>query len=419
MGFSRVLPGNHLLSYYSFIKNNGRFLSFGILFNFFSSIGQTYYISVFGGEFRREFGLSDGEFGLIFMVATVASAISLIWLGRFIDRMDLRLYSFLACLGCVLASYYTSLVNTVTSLCITFYLLRLMGQGLMSHIAVTSIGRYFNEGRGRAIAMITLGNTLGVGIFPIVGVNLIAWFGWRNSWAVLAIICAIILIPLSFWLLKDQKKRHNQYKKSQARKNRHANSFRQGYSVQSVLSELRFYFMMPALLAPSFLLTGFLFHQVRIVEAKNWTMTVFASGFSGLAVALFLTSLLVGYLVDKWRAINLLPLTLTPLAVGLFILNFFHAEFYGFVFLILMGISFGGTVTISGSIWPELYGTDNLGAIKSMSKSLMILASAISPWVFGVLFDFGFNLVEISYLSVGIILVTAISAKFSQIFQYQ
>ena len=198
--------------------------------------------------------------------------------------------------------------------------------------------------------MITLGNTLGVGIFPILGVSFIAWFGWRNSWAVLAIICAIILIPLSFWLLRDQKERHNQYKDTLARKTHHATTFRQGYSVKSVLSELRFYFMMPALLAPSFLLTGFLFHQVRIVEAKNWTMTVFASGFSGLAVALFLTSLLVGHLVDKWRAINLLPLTLTPLAAGLFILNYFHAEFFGFVFLILVGISFGATVTISGSL---------------------------------------------------------------------
>ena len=82
-----------------------------------------------------------------------------------------------------------------------------------------------------------------------------------------------------------------------------------------------------------------------------------------------------------------------------------------------MGISFGANVTISGVIWPELYGTKNLGAIKSISKSLMILSSALSPWVFGFLFDLGFNLREISYLSIGIILITGLLAKCGQFLQ--
>ena len=100
------------MNYFNFIIRNWRFLVFGIVLNLFSSAGQTYFISIFGGEFRRDFSLSDGEFGFIYMVATVTSAASLIWLGRFIDRIDLRIYAALVCLGVVAAVVFTAVCYT-------------------------------------------------------------------------------------------------------------------------------------------------------------------------------------------------------------------------------------------------------------------------------------------------------------------
>ena len=44
----------------------------------------------------------------------------------------------------------------------------------------------------------------------------------------------------------------------------------------------------------------------------------------------------------------------------------------------------------------------------------MVFSSAISPWIFGLLFDAGLGIIEISYLGAGIILITAILAKFAQ-----
>ena len=101
------------MNYSNFLRRNWRFLSFGISLNFFSSTGQTFFISIFGGEFRRDFNLSEGEFGFIYMIATLLSAGSLIWIGRLIDRMDLRIYTLLVCLGSILASFLTSIVILV------------------------------------------------------------------------------------------------------------------------------------------------------------------------------------------------------------------------------------------------------------------------------------------------------------------
>ncbi len=403
------------MNYFDFIKKNWRFLCFGIVLNFFSSTGQTFYISIFGGEFRRDFNLSEGDFGFIYMIATLFSAGSLIWLGRLIDQMDLRFYTLLICLGSILACFLTSSVTSAFMLTLAFYFLRLMGQGLMNHAAVTSMGRYFTVQRGTAIGIITLGSTLGLAVYPLVGVTLIKLYGWSNSWLILAVIYSIILIPLILWLLKEQKIRHHNYLITRDQKTSSIVSDNH-YSVRAMLTEWRFYLMTPTLLASPFLLTGLLFHQVSIVESKNWSISIFASGFIGLATASFLTSLALGPLVDKCRATNLLPFILSPLVLALTVLNYFEAEFFGFIYLILLGICFGMNFTISGAIWPELYGTKNLGAIKSLMKAIMVFASALSPWVFGLFFDAGFGITEISYLSICLIILTAILAKISQNF---
>ncbi len=401
------------MNYFSFLRNNWRFLSFGIFLNFFSSTGQTFFISIFGGELRKDFNLSEGDFGFIFMIATLLSATSLIWLGRLIDRMDLRLYTFWVCVGSILAVYFTSTVTSAFMLAIAFYLLRLTGQGLMTHIAVTSMGRYFTNQRGTAIGIITLGSTLGLAVYPLVGVMLIESYGWSYGWLIVAVFYLIVLIPLLLWLLKGQKIRHDTYLTERENETSSAVPVYH-YSVRAMLSELRFYLITPAITASPFLLTGLLFHQVSIVESKNWSISIFASGFFGLAVASFLTSFALGPLVDKWRASNLLPFILAPLVLALIVLNNFETEFSGFIYLILMGSCFGTTFTLSGAIWPELYGTKNLGAIKSIIKVIMVFCSAISPWVFGLLFDAGFGITEISYLSIAIILLTAIMAKLAQ-----
>jgi len=41
---------------------------------FGSSVGQTYFISLFAGEIRTEFNLSHGRFGALYTAATIASA---------------------------------------------------------------------------------------------------------------------------------------------------------------------------------------------------------------------------------------------------------------------------------------------------------------------------------------------------------
>ena len=68
------------------IRLEWRFLTYGALMSFWSSIGQTFFISLFSLEIRTELSLSHGEFGSYYAVATMMSALTLFWLGKQADK---------------------------------------------------------------------------------------------------------------------------------------------------------------------------------------------------------------------------------------------------------------------------------------------------------------------------------------------
>mgnify|MGYP001991945740 FL=1 len=77
------------------------------------------------------------------------------------------------------------------------FICRLAGQGLMSHTALTSMARYFEHDRGKAISIANLGFPAGQAVFPIVAVSVIAAVGWRETWLLAGALVAIGVLPLT------------------------------------------------------------------------------------------------------------------------------------------------------------------------------------------------------------------------------
>ncbi len=98
-----------LADYLAFAGRHRRFLAFGFLLSFTSSAGQTFFIGLFGPAVRTTFELSHTEWGSLYLVGTLASALFLPWTGQLIDRFDLRLYVSIALLGLAGACFAMSM----------------------------------------------------------------------------------------------------------------------------------------------------------------------------------------------------------------------------------------------------------------------------------------------------------------------
>ncbi|NVK34982.1 MAG: MFS transporter [Rhodobacteraceae bacterium] len=369
------------MSYLSFLFANRRWLVAGMLLTFLSGFGQTYFISLSAADLRETFSLSHGEFGMLYMVATLCSAATLTWVGKSVDVFPLHFVS-IAVMGVLgLLCVMMGLNQSVLLLVFIIFGLRLSGQGMMTHISLTGMGRWFSRERGRAVSVATTGFPIGESIFPLIFVAVAAGIGWRQAWFAGAIL-VFAALPLVSWLLSKPRQPHlGQVDEPEV-------AVRQ-WTRAEVMRDPLFYLISLGVVTPPFITTAVLFNHTYMVELRGWSLEVFAGAFSLMATVSVISMMTLGPIVDRYTARRVLPFMLIPLMMACTIAAFWHQVPAAFVFMAFVGASNGFTSTLMGSLWPELYGTAHLGAVRSLAGSLMVFASAAGPGLVGVLIDLG------------------------------
>lgn len=366
----------------AFLRQNAPWLLAGMLLTFSSSFGQTFFIALFGGQIREEFGLSNGEFGGLYLLGTLGSAALMVFAGKVVDFYSPRQVGALVLLGLGIASVSMAMADTLTMLVFTIFLVRFFGQGMTSHIALTAMGRWFDATRGKAVSITNTGHQIGEAVLPLTVVLLIAVLDWRQAWLIFAGVITLIAIPV-LWLLlgRDRVPQNTSSAKDTA-------PIRQ-WTRSEMMHDPLFWIASFGYLSPPFIGTSIFFHQVYMVEIKGWELSWFASGFSIYALVTFVFGLITGYCVDRFSARALLPYFLFPLAAALLVLSLFDSPWSIPLVFVLLGLNGGGFSTLFGALWPEIYGVKHLGEIRSLIVALMVFASALGPGVIGWLIDYG------------------------------
>jgi MFS family permease len=398
------------LNYLAFIIGNFRFLAFGFLLSFFSSFGQTYVISVFNPDIRAQFGLSHGDFGMVFAIATVCSALCLIWFGRMIDQTDLRRYTLAVLGGLVTACLFMAAAPTTFFLFLALFALRLTGQGLMVHTAATTMARYFEGARGKAVSLVSFGSPLGQGLLAIAALAISKSAGWRWTWAAFAALVAGGVVPLALWLLRGHKERHQIFIERAAAQISPERGTALRWSRREVLKDVRFYLILPVLLAPSYISTGFFFHMAHLVESKGWSLTDFTEAYFLYTVVLGAVSLITGPIVDRIGAVRLLPYYMIPQGLAMLAIAGSDHPGAAVIFMLASGVTVGLRVTIGGAIWAEIYGVAHLGGIRALATAFMVFSTALAPVTMGWWIDWG---VTMESIALGCIVYAALSSLLS------
>ena len=386
--------------YYIFARRHLRFLGFGFLLAFTSSAGQTYFIGVFGPEVRETFTLSHTEWGFIYMVGTLCSAMLLPWSGHLIDRYDLRLYTASVVTGLAIACSVMSVTPSALFLIVSIFLLRQFGQGLASHTAITSMARYMREGRGKGIAISSMGYSFGEATLPLFAVTLIAVIGWRSTYlaTALGVLC---LLPVILLLLRGHTARHDAHIAALEREEFEQGEARTSKTRRQMLGEGRFYLLLPALLAPSYVSTGLFFHHLTLAESKGWSDAWVTGNYWIYALCAVSASLISGPLIDRFTAARVVRFYLVPMIFGLLLLVPAESPIWVTPYMMLLGLNTGIYFTTFSSIWAELYGTRFIGGIKSLIGALGVLASALGPVSIGTLLDANFTFEQVCIVFAG------------------
>lgn len=369
--------------YIHFIRQNAPFLATGALLSFLSSFGQTFFISIFGGEIRESYGLSNGDWGLIYMIGTGASAAVMVFAGGLADRFRVKQLGITVILLLGLSCVFIALNPIAALLPMVVFFLRFFGQGMTSHVATVAMSRWFIAARGRALAVAAMGFMLGEATLPLIMVWLKSHIDWRLIWIGCALFC-LAMAPVLFRLLRLERTAQ-----SVAQSDQSAGLFGKHWTRAEALRNPIFWAMAPAVMSFSGFGTAFWFHQVHFAEIKGFSHLALVAVFPLGTVTLFCSTIVYGWLVDRAGAIRLLPTYLIPYVLA-FVLHWYAPSLdWTALAVVLMGAAGGGQATLLNACWAELYGTRNLGSIKAATTALMVLGSAIGPGLSGWLIDRG------------------------------
>ncbi len=386
---------------------NFKVILFGFIFTFFSSFGQSFFLGLFNSSIRDALSISHGQFGSIYASATLLSSFILVWVGKKIDDFNILKFASYVIVLLAISCFLFSKISSVVFLFFSIFLMRLSGQGLMSHTATTTISRFFEKTRGRALSTTWLGLSLAEFILPLLIIFLLTFVDWRNIWIAISISIIIILPIVIVSLVKNVKLDSRETSSATNIKTKDIKQWTRG----EVLKDYRFYIICLSMLAMPWIATGTFVYQSFIVSSKGWGPYVIAQSFMVYSVLSVITLFLSGFLIDKFSSRKLIIYMNIPLLVATFVLYYFNSPFSSFVFLGLIGVSNGLSNVLGSATWAEIYGVKYIGSIKALTTAFMVFSTAFGTALFGILIDNSFSIEQIALVSGSYVLI-AISLLF-------
>lgn len=351
-----------------------RFAQFGFVLALVSSIGQTFFVGLFGGEVQAALDIDAGRWGLLYGVATVASGGLMFWAGAQSDRRPLQ-WVMAAALGLLATgSVLMALADSVWLLLLGLFALRFGGQGLCGHLAMVVAARPSRQ-RGRSLSIAAFGFIAGEAVLPISVLMLLGWVEWRELWWLAAVLAVGVVLPLGWWLAGRIPERESM-------------AGADGESVllldrRQLLRTPAFRVALSVLLISPFVVTALFLQQASIVSIRGWAPGLFALGFIAFGASQALSNWLGGALVDRFGARALLGLYPLPLAVACLALAFLPGPAALWVLFVGLGATAGVQGVVGGALWVDLFGLRQLGLVRGVYFGFMVLATAVSPFLLG------------------------------------
>lgn len=339
--------------------------------------GRTYGLGLIKEPLRESLGIGDLRFNVLNFWAIILGAVVVMPVGRMIDRAGVRVT--LVAVSATLGASVVMMSRTwdEPSLFATLTLVRGLGQGALSVVAIALVGKWFKRRVGPAMGVFTL--LLAVGfVAPIFAVGVaVRDLGWREAWAWVGYSLLLGLAPLGWLLGRDSPESAGvPPDEPSAGESPPAASVPLSAALQTpafwvyTLAATLFNFTFSALTLDSeLLLTEHGLDGRRVNELVLGVLMV-----SGLPA-----NVLAGWLARRRPMGKLLGAGVALLAVSLAVFPFTRTLAMAAAYAALLGVSGGIITVIYFAVYGHTYGRGHLGSIQSAVQVLSVLASATGP----------------------------------------
>ena len=321
-----------------------------------------------------ELGLDRVTYATMNFWATIVGALGAIGVGRVMDRFGSRivLTVIVAALAAVVAvmSQAASIVTLVATLTAT----RALGQSALSVVSISMIGYWFRRRINTAMAIYSVGLSIGFMIaFPVVGA-LVQSSGWRTAWLNIAIALAVFA-PIAWLTVRSTPQSIGVTPDG----NEPAEQNADGMLWTDALRTGAFWVFAIGASLYGLVASGIGLFNESILAERGFGADVYYQTLIVTAMTSLVGNFLGGWLATRMLLTRLMSLALLMLAAGLATLPMLASFAMVMTWAAAMGVAGGIVMVLFFSVWPAVFGRRHLGQIQGTAQAATVLASAIGP----------------------------------------
>ncbi len=356
-----------------------------------TGVGQTYGVSVFNPSLLDSLGISLTALSGTYMVGTLLASLPQSFIGSLMDRFGIKK----TMIGVVIllggACIFFAQVNSLVTLLLGFFLLRLLGQGGLSLLSGNIAAMWFREKLGTVTGFISSGFSVSMAIIPAFFLYLINLKGWRTAYTWLGFLVWLIMLPMLLLIFKNNPKEVGQeidggpVEKKEILRQQSTSIY--SFTANEARKTPAYWIMMINSALWAMIVTAVFFNLLSIFDSLGISPGVAAATYTTYAAASLVTQLLLGPAADRGSLQYMLLGCMAFLAAGIAVLTFSVSPVLAHSYAVLIGISTGLISLVGGTLFARYFGQANLGKLRGGVLTAQVAGSSLGPFITGVIYD--------------------------------
>lgn len=359
-------------------------------------------IALFIKPLGEEFGWDRAQVSLAATYFTIALALSIPIIGQLVDRFGSRrvllpsILVFAALLA--LPAFF---VDTLWKLFLIYVLMGCLGAGANALPYLRTITTWFDSRRGLAIGIAMGGSGMGFAYVPLMVQHVIDTYGWRGGYLCLAVFTVLVTVPLVYFFLRDAPGGQG---RAGARK---GDTVKTSLKLLPLLASRLLWQLFLIFCLLSFALYGVLAHLAPMMSDRGMSTADAALVQSSLGIAIVVSRIFVGYLIDRFPATRVAFICFIISACGVGALAFGAVNATAYFAALCIGLSLGAEIDMLAYLASRYFGVANFGRIYGILFASFLVGTSLGPYVFGLAYENHGSYREVLMTAVVAILVSA------------
>ncbi|MEX2130128.1 MAG: MFS transporter [Pseudohongiellaceae bacterium] len=378
----------------------------------FVAVGmQNYVVGAFLTPMTEEFGWSRTEFTTARSIGQIVLATTGFFIGTYIDRYGGRPFIIAGSLIMSIAVYALGSVQTLAQWIVLNGLILTMGATMIGNLVVNvTLGKWFVERRGKAVAIAAMGVSLSGILLPPLATWMVDIVGWRDSWRILGVAGLLLTLPMAL-IIKRSPEDYALHPDGKTAEQMASGAgllaqadFDRSMTRAQAMRTLRFYLLVLAFGLFQISITTMLLQTIPLLTDAGFSRIVAASMLSLASIPAFLSKPFWGVLIDRFRPgiLAAVGAALTGLSVMSIVLSvMFRIDILVYASFLLMGVGWGGLIPLQEVIWAAFFGRRYLGSVRSMAMPFTFGMSALGPILVALYYDQAGNY-DLALLIIGV-----------------